>query len=142
MNKEVVIVIAEDDPGHFALLQMNFKRIGILNKVIHFENGDETLKFFLGDGDGPHREPEISYLLLLDIRMPKVDGIEVLKRIKEDRTTHKIPTIMITTTDDPLEIDKCYDLGCNSYIVKPVQYENFVNAVRQLGLFLMVMEVP
>ncbi len=142
MNKEVVIVIAEDDPGHLALLQMNFERIGILNKVIHFENGDEILGFFFGDGDGPHREPEISYLLLLDIRMPKVDGIEVLKRIKEDRATHKIPTIMITTTDDPLEINKCYELGCNSYIVKPVQYENFVNAVRQLGLFLKVMEIP
>ncbi len=141
MNKEVVIVIAEDDPGHMALLQMNFKRVGILNEIIHFENGEETLDFFFGDSDGPHSESGTSYLLMLDIRMPKVDGIEVLKKIKRNKTTRKIPTIMVTTTDDPLEIEKCYDLGCNCYFVKPVQYDNFVNAVRQLGLFLMVMEV-
>jgi len=142
MKKEVIIVVAEDDPGHMALLQMNFKRVGILNEVIHFENGEDTLDFFFGDGEGPHREPDTSYLLLLDIRMPKVDGIDVLKKIKNNEATRKMPTIMLTTTDDPLEIDKCYDLGCNNYIVKPVQYENFVNAVKQLGLFLMVMEIP
>ena len=141
MNKEVIITVAEDDPGHMALLKMNFKRSGILNDVIHFENGKETLDFFFMEGDGPHMEPGSSYLLLLDIRMPKVDGIEVLKKIKGNEATRKIPIIVITTTDDPDEINRCYDLGCNIYIVKPVQYDDFVNAVKQLGLFLMVMEV-
>jgi CheY-like chemotaxis protein len=123
-------------------MEKNLKRAGIANRIIHFEDGDETLEFLFGDDNGPHREPDSSYLLLLDIRMPKVDGIEVLKRIKENEATRKIPTIMITTTDDPLEIEKCYDLGCNSYIVKPVLYDNFVDAVRQLGLYLMIIEVP
>jgi len=142
VKKEIVIVVAEDDHGHMALLKMNFKRSGILNNMIHFENGEEILDFFFMNGSGPHREPDTSYLLLLDIRMPKVDGIEVLKRIKGNEATRKIPIIMITTTDDPEEINRCYDLGCNIYIVKPVEYDDFVDAVRELGLFLMVMEMP
>ena len=142
MNNEVVIVIAEDDPGHASLMKKNLERAGIVNRIIHFEDGDETLDFIFGEGNGPSREPDSSYLFLLDIRMPKVDGIEVLKRIKENEATRKIPTIMVTTTDDPREIEKCYDLGCNSYIVKPVQYDNFVDTMRQLGLYLKIMEVP
>jgi CheY-like chemotaxis protein len=74
--------------------------------------------------------------------MPKLDGVEVLEQIKKDPELRKIPVIMITTTDDPREVERCHDLGCSNYIAKPIEYESFVNAIRQLGLFLAVVQVP
>jgi len=141
MNKDIIILIAEDDDGHAALLQRNLKRSGILNKMVRFKNGTEVLDFF--DNKGELRFDEnLAYLLLLDIRMPGRDGIEVLKYIKADQQLRKIPVIMVTTTDDPNEISKCHDLGCNSYVIKPVDYEKFIKAIQQLGLFLRVVQVP
>jgi CheY-like chemotaxis protein len=142
MNQEVVIVVAEDDPGHAALIEKNLKRAGINNQMITFADGQEVLDFFFGRGEGPHRRKGVGYLLLLDIRMPKVDGTEVLRQIKEAHELRKMPVIMITTTDDPREIARCHEIGCNSYITKPVEYDRFIEAIRQLGLFLLVVEVP
>jgi CheY-like chemotaxis protein len=81
-------------------------------------------------------------VLLLDIRMPKVDGIQVLEQVKADPELRKLPVVMITTTDDPREVERCHSLGCSNYIAKPIDYEKFVNAIRQLGLFLAVVQVP
>jgi CheY-like chemotaxis protein len=81
-------------------------------------------------------------VLLLDIRMPKVDGIEVLRQVKCDPELKKLPVIMVTTTDDPREIDRCHELGCSNYITKPVEYSQFVETIRRLGLFLLTVEVP
>ena len=81
-------------------------------------------------------------LLLLDINMPRVDGVEVLRQLKANPATAQIPVIMLTTTDDPREVRRCYDLGCSSYVTKPVAYEKFVEAIRHLGLFLSIVEVP
>ena len=142
MKKEVVIITAEDDPGHVALIKKNLKRAGINNKIVHFKDGEETLNFFFRKGKGPHRESGTPYLLLLDIRMPKVDGIDVLRQVKADNELKKMPVIMITTTDDPYEVEKCHAFGCNNYITKPVIYEKFVEAMKQLGLFLLVVEIP
>lgn len=142
MKKEVNILIAEDDMGHAALIRKNLIRAGITNSIIHFKDGQEVLDFLFNVGDGPHREKGISYLLLLDIRMPKVDGVEVLRRIKADKELKKIPVIMITTTDDPREVVKCHEYGCSNYITKPVDYEKFVESIKKLGYFLMVVEIP
>ena len=142
MKKEVVIVLAEDDAGHASLIMRNLKRAGICNEILHFRDGQETLDFLLRRRNGPDRVAGTSYLLLLDIRMPKVDGVEVLRQIKQDAELRKVPVIMITTTDEPREVDKCHSLGCNNYIAKPVDYDKFVEAIRRLGLFLMVVEVP
>lgn len=143
MKKEVVILIAEDDEGHAALIKKNLKRAGISNEIMHFRDGAEALDFLMGsNGGGPHRKPNIAYLLLLDIRMPKVDGVEVLRQVKGHEELRKMPVIMITTTDDPREIENCHTLGCSNYITKPIDYEKFVESIRQLGLFLMVVEVP
>jgi len=142
MKKEVVIITAEDDLGHAELIKKNLKRAGINNKIIHFKNGEETLNFLFKKGKEPYREFGVPYLLLLDIRMPKVDGVEVLKKLKQDNELKKMPIVMITTTDDPYEVERCHTLGCSNYITKPVVYEKFVNAIRQLGLFLMVVEFP
>ncbi|MFA5864757.1 MAG: response regulator [Phycisphaerae bacterium] len=142
MKNEVTIIMAEDDEGHAALIRKNLMRAGITNPILHFKDGQETLDFLLGKGSGPHREVGSPYLLLLDIRMPKVDGVEVLRQVKQDPKLHNMPVIMITTTDDPREVVKCHELGCNSYITKPVDSAKFVEAIRNLGLFLMVVEVP
>ncbi len=142
MKNEVSVIIAEDDAGHAALIRKNLVRAGITNPILHFKDGQETLDFLFRKGSGPHREEESHYLLLLDIRMPKVDGVEVLRQVKQDPKLHNMPVIMITTTDDPREVEKCHGLGCNNYITKPVDSEKFVEAIRNLGLFLLVVEVP
>ena len=142
MNEEVVILIAEDDEGHAGLIRKNLARAGIVNSVIHFLDGQAVIDFLFKKGEPPHRESGIAYILLLDIRMPRLDGVEVLTRIKADPELRKLPVIMITTTDDPREVERCHFLGCNSYIAKPIEYESFVNAIRQLGLYLAVVKIP
>ncbi len=142
MKSEVCILIAEDDDGHAALIKKNLKRSGITNEIIHFKDGEELLNFFYGTHEFQSFQKGKPYLLLLDIRMPKVDGVEALRRIKQDEQLRPIPVIMITTTDDPREVERCHKIGCNNYIAKPVDYDSFANAVRQLGLFLAVVNIP
>jgi CheY-like chemotaxis protein len=136
------MIIAEDDEGHALLISRNLSRSGITNQMLHFRDGQEVLDFLKKTGEGPCRRSGIGYLLLLDIRMPKCDGVEVLRHMKQDPELRKIPVIMMTTTDDPREVEKCHHLGCSNYIVKPVDYDKFASAIRQLGLFLMIAEVP
>lgn len=142
MKKEVIILIAEDDEGHASLIRKNLKRAGVSNEIHHFKDGQDILDFLMGTNNGQHRKSGTAYLLLLDIRMPKVDGVEVLRQIKGDEELCKMPVIMITTTDDPREVENCHRLGCSNYIAKPIDYEKFVESIKQLGLFLMVVEVP
>ena len=138
---EVIILIADDDAGHARLIEKNLARAGLHNPTQRFEDGQQALDFFFGKR-GPRRRTDAAYLLLLDIRMPKVDGVEVLRRLKEDRELRKIPVIMLTTTDDPREVDRCHAFGCNSYIVKPVDYEKFAEAIKNLGLFISLVRIP
>ena len=142
LQKEVVILIAEDDEGHATLIKKNLKRAGLSNQMRHFRDGEGTLNFLLRRGKGLQRDSNVAYLLLLDIRMPKIDGIEVLRKIKEHEELRKIPVIMITTTDDPREVEECHRLGCSNYITKPVDYDLFIKVIKKLGLFLMVVEIP
>ncbi len=142
MKKDVVILLADDDEGHATLIKNNLKREGIINEIIHHTDGRETLDFLFRRGAGPIREVNTAYLLLLDIRMPEVSGIEVLRQIKEDPELCKVPVIMLTTTDDPLEVEHCHKLGCSNYIVKPVEYDKFVESIRCIGLFLNVVTIP
>ncbi len=141
MKKEVVVLIAEDDKAHIILIQRNLKRAGIANELLLFRDGQEILDFLYGRGDR-RRAPGAAYLLLLDIKMPKVDGVEVLRRLKEDPELKRIPVIMVTTTDDPREVARCHELGCASYVTKPVDSDQFIEVIRRLGLFLLVVEVP
>lgn len=142
VTKEVVILIAEDDAGHAVLTEKNLKRVGLHNPIQRFENGQEILDFLFRRGSGPQRRTDTAYLLLLDIRMPKVDGMEVLRQVKADAGLRKLPVIMLTTTEDPREVARCHELGCNNYIVKPVDYEKFSEAIKQLGLFVSLVQVP
>lgn len=138
MKKEFSIIVAEDDLGHFTLIQKNLFRMGFRSRILHFLDGQQTLDFLFCRGDGPQRDLSISYLLLLDIRMPKVDGIEVLRQIKEDPELHSIPVIMLTTSDDEASIKRCRELGCNDYIVKPLDVPNFIQAIHKAGLSLLL----
>ena len=142
MIQELVIIIAEDDAGHARLIEKSLNRAGLHNPILRCENGQEVLDFLFRLGPGPHRKTDTPYLLLLDIRMPKVDGVEALRQIKEDVFLRKLPVIMLTTTDDPREIERCHLLGCNSYIVKPVDYDRFAEAIAKLGLFVSLVKVP
>jgi len=142
MTQEMVIIIADDDAGHARLIEKNLKHVGLHNPVQRCENGQKVLDFLFRRGPGQHRRNNTAYLLMLDIRMPKVDGVEALRRIKEDPALRKLPVIMLTTTDDPREIERCHLLGCNSYIVKPVDYDRFAEAIAQLGLFVSLVQVP
>ena len=142
VTQDVIILIAEDDAGHARLIEKNLARASLSNTMIRFKNGQEILDFLFARGSGPKREANKSYLLLLDIRMPKVDGVEVLRQIKADPELRKLPTIMLTTTDDPREVDRCHALGCGNYIVKPVVFEGFAEAIRQLGLFVTLVQIP
>jgi CheY-like chemotaxis protein len=136
--ESVTIILAEDDDGHATLIERNLRRSGLDNGFIRLRDGQEALDFLL-DPAAPRPEPCV---LLLDIKMPRVDGIEVLKRLKGDPATATLPVIMLTTTDDPREIERCYQLGCNVYVTKPVEYEQFIEAVKRLGFFLKVVKLP
>ena len=142
MTKEVVILIAEDDAGHARLIEKNLQRVGLHNTFLRFANGQAILDFLFRRDPASQRVPDVSYLLLLDIRMPKVDGVEVLRQIKEDAELRRLPVIVLTTTDDPREVARCHELGCSHYLVKPVDYEKFSEAITQLGLFISLVQVP
>jgi CheY-like chemotaxis protein len=138
----ILIVLVEDDDGHADLVARNLKRAGVFNGVQRLKDGQEALDFVRGVGAYAGRSGNQPLLLLLDIKMPRVDGLEVLRQLKADPRTTSIPVIMLTTTDDPREIDRCYKLGCSVYVTKPVDYQAFVEAVNRLGLFLQVVRVP
>jgi CheY-like chemotaxis protein len=138
---ELTIIIAEDDDGHAELIMDNLRQAGVYNTMIRFKDGQETLDFFFHRGSAK-REKKRAYLLLLDIRMPKVDGMEVLRQLKGDPELKNVPVIMLTTTDDPREIKNCYNLGCNCYVTKPVDYLKFAEMLTRLGLFIVVVQVP
>jgi CheY-like chemotaxis protein len=141
-NREVVILIAEDDAGHARLIEKNLTRAGLRNQIVRFDNGQTVLDFLFRKGAGLQRLSDTPYLLLLDIRMPQIDGIEVLRQIKKHEELRKMPVIMLTTTDDPREVERCHAIGCASYIVKPVDYEKFAEAINSLGLYLSLVKVP
>ena len=136
MNKDMVILIAEDNAGHFQLIKKNLWLTCVDSDILQFKNGQEVLDFLFKKDTEVYLEDKKRYILLLDIRMSQVDGIEVLKRIKEDEELRKIPVIMLTTTSEAGMIKQCYELGCSYYVVKPVNYHHFMEAVQNLGEFL------
>lgn len=142
LDESLVILMAEDDDGHATLVRRNLQRAGIANPIVHVPDGQAALDFIHRVGGQGARAQNTPLLLLLDINMPRLDGIEALRQLKADEETKRIPVIMLTTTDEPREIARCYDLGCSVYITKPVEYDRFVEAIRQLGLFLQVVQVP
>ena len=140
--KPVQIVMIEDDEGHARLIEKNIRRAGVNNEILPFGNGTDALAFLFGaDGSGEDSAGR-HLLILLDLNLPDMGGVDILERVKANPHTKLSPVIVLTTTDDSREIQRCYDLGANVYITKPVDYESFADAIRQLGLFLSVMQAP
>jgi CheY-like chemotaxis protein len=136
--ESVNIIVVEDDDGHATLIERNLRRAGLTNPVVRLRDGQEALDHFFKTDGAP---TELDSVLLLDINLPRVDGVDVLRRLKADPRTAKVPAIMLTTTDDPREIERCYQLGCNIYVTKPVEYDAFMEAIRRLGFFLQIVKI-
>jgi CheY-like chemotaxis protein len=142
MSNPVTIIMIEDDEGHARLIERNIRRSGVNNEIVPFSNGTAAVDYLFGqDGTAAARKGE-PLLILLDLNLPDMTGIDILRRVKENRYLKATPVVVLTTTDDSHEIKRCYELGCNVYITKPVNYESFANAIRQLGLFFSVIQVP
>lgn len=134
--RPVRILMAEDDPGHATLVRRGLTRAGVRNDVVAVTDGQQALDYVFARGAFADRPPGTDLLVLLDINLPLIGGVDVLRQMKADPATASIPVIMLTTTDDPRDVARCYDLGCSVYIVKPLQQEAFTEAMRRLGLVL------
>jgi CheY-like chemotaxis protein len=142
MSDPVTIIMIEDDEGHARLIERNIRRSGVNNAIIPFSNGTDAIGYLFGkDGNGLERKDD-ALLILLDLNLPDMTGIEILRRVKESPYLKHAPVVVLTTTDDSREIKRCYELGCNVYVTKPVNSDSFANAIRQLGLFFSVIQVP
>jgi CheY-like chemotaxis protein len=142
-NQPVTILLVEDDPGHARLIELNLRRAHITNDIVVFGNGQEAIDYLFKEAGYAAARYTLPLLVLLDLNLPGLDGYQVLERLKSDERTRLIPVIILTTTDDPREVKRCYALGCNAYLTKPVvEYEQFTEAIRKLGLFLSVVKVP
>ena len=132
----VTIILVEDDDGHARLVEINLRRAGVTNPIIRCADGATAVECLFGGGCAS------PLLILLDLNLREINGIVILQRLKTDSKLGRTPVVVLTTTDDGSEVQRCYDLGCNVYITKPVDYERFSNAVQQLGLFLAVVQIP
>ena len=135
MDTELVIIVAEDEHGHCILTRNYLRRSGIKNKIVWVQDGQSALDYLNKHAKGVHRDPNREFLLLLDIRMPKVNGEQVLLNIRADKDLKKLPVIMLTCLDNPSEIERYHAMGCNAFIVKPVKYDTFINTMKELALF-------
>ena len=140
--QDTTILLVEDDPGHARLIEKNLRRANATSGVIKASNGQQALDYLFSEGQYAGTERASPLLVLLDLNMPVLDGYQVLERMKSDERTRHIPVIMLTTTDDACEVSRCYELGCSVYVTKPVDYEQFTLAIRNLGLFLSIVTVP
>lgn len=140
--QEVTILLVEDDDGHARLIEKNLRRSNITNQIFTVGEGQAALDYLFGQGQYAGSPSPRQLLVLLDLNLPVLDGYQVLRRMKADKRTKRIPVIILTTTDDSREVARCYELGCNVYMTKPVDYQRFSEAIRKLGLFLSVVSMP
>jgi len=140
---EVEILLVEDNPHDAELTQRALKKHNLINRLVWVKDGAEALEFIFGSSPGPstplNGSPKV---VLLDLKLPKVDGHEVLRRLKEDPRTRTIPVVVLTSSREEIDIARSYRLGVNSYIVKPVDFGNFSDAVQQLGLYWLLLNQP
>jgi CheY-like chemotaxis protein len=138
-GEPLIILFIEDDPAHAEITMRNFKKNRISNKVIHLWDGQQALDYLFRQGD--YKDPEKSplpHLILLDLRLPKVDGLEVLDKIRTSKPLRCIPTVILTTSEAELDITKAYDYNVNSYLVKPLDFEKFSNMIEAFGFYWVV----
>lgn len=138
-----IILLVEDNPDDVELTRRAFDKSHIRNEVVVARDGAEALDYLFGTGEWAERDavalPEV---VLLDLKMPRVDGLEVLRRIREDARTRHLPVVVLTSSTEEQDLVRSYDLGANSYVRKPVDFAQFIEATRQLGLYWLVLNEP
>lgn len=138
-----LILLVEDNPDDEVLTLRALKENSILNKVVVAHDGAEALDYLFGTGPYQGRDTTVMpEVILLDLKLPKVDGLEVLQRLRADRRTRLLPVVVLTTSDEKHDIINSYENGANSYVRKPVNFAEFLDAIRQLGLYWLVLNVP
>jgi CheY-like chemotaxis protein len=136
------ILLVEDDPGHALLIKKNLRRGGVNEDIIVLDDGQKAVDYLLKQGAYAAGEHQLPLLVLLDLNLPVLSGYQVLKIIKNDQRTKKIPVVVLTTTDNPHEVARCYELGCNMYVTKPIEYEQFSDMIQRLSMFLAIVKTP
>ena len=143
MNHLVEILLVEDNMSDAELTIRVLKKNNLANKLVHLEDGQEALDFIFAEGNYSHRKIEDTpKVILLDLKMPKINGIQVLQKIKSDERTKKIPVVVLTSSKENPDIQDCYLLGVNSYVVKPVAFEKFFDTISEIGLYWMILNQP
>ena len=143
MKQEIQILLVEDNESDAEMTIRALKKNSLANTLLHVSDGAEALDFLFAEGKYANRPVEkVPKLILLDLKMPKVNGIQVLVKIKGDERTKKIPVVMLTSSREDPDIQQCYDLGVNSYVVKPVEFDEFYKAISSLGLYWMIVNQP
>jgi CheY-like chemotaxis protein len=136
------ILLVEDDPGHARLIERNLQRAHLAPALVMLRDGQEALDYLFKEHTYAGATHALPLLLLLDLNLPGLDGYQVLTRLKADARTRHIPVIILTTTDAPQEVERCYALGCNVFVTKPMEYEQFAEAIRTLGLLVSIVQLP
>ena len=143
-NKNLIeIILVDDNPNDAELAIRALKKHNMANKMVHLKDGAEALEFIFGKNNSAETLTVQPKLILLDIKMPKVDGIEVLRKLKSDPRTKKIPVVVMTSSQEGKDIVESYNLGVNAYVVKPLDFHEFVNTVKEIGLFwILINKIP
>ncbi|MDQ4061821.1 MAG: response regulator, partial [Pseudomonadota bacterium] len=136
MTEPITIVMIEDDDGHARLIEKNIRRAGVMNDMRRFADGTSAVRWLLNECE------HCALLVLLDLNLPDMSGVDILRRVKSHPTLKAAPVVVLATTDDKTEINRCYELGCSVYVTKPIDYDSFAEAIRRLGLFLQVVRAP
>ncbi len=136
------ILLIEDNSDDIALTRRALKKANIANELIVAQDGVEAMEYLFGEAGAPEGGRELPVLVLLDLKLPRVDGLEVLKRIRAEERTRLLPVVVLTSSNEERDIVKSYDLGANSYVRKPVNFDEFAEAIRTLGLYWLVLNQP
>lgn len=142
MTAPVTILLAEDDEGHATLVRRNLRRTSLLGEAVHVRDGQEALDYMYRRGAWSARPVHDALLILLDLNMPRLGGLDVLDVLKRDTQLAHIPIFVLTTTDNPVELDRCYSRGAAACLVKPVDFGSFSDMVRRLADFLLTARLP
>jgi two-component system, response regulator len=143
-GNSVEVLLVEDNISDAELTIRELKKHHMANNLVHVKDGEEALDFIFGKGQYAGQRDTLHQpkLILLDIQMPKVNGLEVLQQVKSDPLTRAIPVVILTSSKENPDVKKCYELGANSYIVKPVNFESFAEAIRNLGFYWLLLNQP
>ena len=144
MNNDIVeVLLVEDNPRDAELTIRALKRQHLANRLFHVEDGAEALDFLFGRGKYEGRPTDIApKVVLLDLKLPKVTGLEVLRTMKSDTRLHTIPVVMVTSSAEHPDVKAAYDLGANGYVIKPVQFDAFMDAMSKLGIYWLMVNHP